>query len=366
MSKAIVILGSGKMARNIGLFLVRHGHRVTMVCSRGEHRDTSARFMGKNFKRLNELAEGFLHAPLVTSYQETNFPAPDIVIEATHEDLEVKRRCFGAIESRIGPNTLVVSSTSSILPDRIHPGCIGMHFFYPLDLIGFVEIIAGPSAMAQSTVGQLVSFAASLRLTYIIENESSAFCANRLLLPVQAEALRLVKQGYAAHEIDSCTANSLLPIGQLTLIDAVGIATVHQSVRNYLAGIPLNEREDYSILIEGLQSLIGKGDLDRKNKIGTLFVTLSADRDRPMNPDEHSGFAAALLYIFVNTCCMFLEREIIDRSSLDTILSMVYHAECTLADVLEREGRVRIADYCNEQFLLTGISYFKPSAFLTR
>jgi 3-hydroxyacyl-CoA dehydrogenase len=363
MSRAILVLGSGKMARNIGLWFVRHGHVVSMVSSRPDHRDDCSRFMERNFKRLNASAGGSLHMPRVFSHDAIKCGTPDIVVEATSESLEVKQRCFKEIESGIGPGTLVLSTTSSIIPQHIHPGCIGMHFFYPVELTGFAEII---STVGQDNLDRVTSFASSLDLSWIIEDEASAFCANRLLLPVQAEAVRLMKRGYAAMDIDSCTVSDLLPMGQLSLIDAVGCETVYASVCNYRAMLPPEERRDYSVLVESLNAVVVKGSPDLKNRARLLPAVIRENGTRSMDQDERAQMSKSFLYLFVNTYCTFLERRIIDGLSLDKILSAVYRSECPVARILAREEGAVIARYCDDAFLSTGLSYFKPSPLLVR
>ncbi len=366
MSLAVAVLGSGKMARNIGLWLVRAGHRVTFFASTMPLCDDCGRHIRKKFSRLRELSDGsFLEPPQVRLAGSAASETYDIVVEATTESLEVKQRRFSEISALITPRTLHISATSSIFPSRICQDCIGMHFFYPVELTGFVELIAETAAPKEKTE-RVKSFAASCNLKFIVENEENAFCANRLLLPVQTEAIRTINRNYAAYDVDECTRSDLLPSGQLSMMDGVGLETIRQSVSNYLFMMPSDERDDYAVLPKTLRLLASNGKQGRKINNGLLCGTPRAQGTRTMDANERSAFSRTFLFLFVNTCRTFMERRLIDGASLDTILSMAFHAGCTLSDVLEREGSAIISEYCNSRFLATGLSYFKPSRLLAR
>ena len=365
MSLAIAMLGSGKMARNIGMWFVRFGHRVTFFPSTEQQSEECRLFVQKKFKRLQDLFEGSLPQPRVCLPDAAGSGAFDIVVEATVESLEIKQRRFSDLRPLMATTTLLCSASSSILPNRICPDCCGMHFFYPVEMNGFVELIAG-STTPRDSMERIQSFAASCDLEYVLENEDSAFCANRLLLPLQAEALRMIQLGCAAADVDACTISELLPLGQITLMDVVGLDVVYAGVRNYMLMLPLREQADFEPLANVLKSAIDLGKRGHKNKNGLLPKGPLSGKTRPMDDVTRAGCATTFLYLFVNTCCLFLEHRVIDDSALDAIVSKAFQASATVAEIIHRIGHAAIADHCNSRFLKTGISYFKPSALLSR
>ena len=162
MTCSIVVLGSGKMARNIGLWFVRCGYRVLLASSLAEYRDNCAEYMQKSFNRMKKNTHSPLIAPHIGSYNEIFNEKVDVIIEATNEILEKKQQSFKAIEQHISSGTLLLTSSSSILPGQIRSGCMGIHFFYPVELTGVVELIA-ESATPKERLEQLKSFAASTK-----------------------------------------------------------------------------------------------------------------------------------------------------------------------------------------------------------
>jgi 3-hydroxybutyryl-CoA dehydrogenase len=362
---AVAIIGSGKMARNIGMWFVRAGHRVTFFPSTEPLCDECRLHVQKKFRRLQDLCGGALPMPRVCLAGACSSAAFDFVVEATTESLDIKQRRFSDLRPFITPATVLCSASSSILPSCICPDCCGMHFFYPVEMSGFVELIA-ENTTPEDRIEHLKSFAASCGLDYVLENEESAFCANRLLLPLQAEALRMVQSGLAASDIDACTVSDLLPLGQLGLMDAVGLDVVHAGVINYVMMMPPDEREDFIALAEALKSAINHGKLGNKNRNGLLCGMPLREATHSLDPAERAFHTRTFLFLFVNTCCSFLERRFIDEASIDTIVSKAFQASATLADIINRIGGAAIAGHCNSRFLSTGISYFKPSASITR
>jgi 3-hydroxybutyryl-CoA dehydrogenase len=365
MSLAIAVLGSGKMARNIGLWFARAGHRVTLFPSTMQRCDECGIYVQKRFRRMNDLFGGTLPQPRVCLLESGTSTECDIVVEATAESLEVKQRRFSAIGPLITPHTLLCSATSSILPSRICPDCVGMHFFYPLEMTAFVELIL-ETTVPKEKMDRLESFAVSCSLAYVLENETSAFCANRLLMPLQAEALRMVAQGFSAREVDDCTVSDLISRGQIGMMDAVGLDTVYAGVCNYTAMMSSQEQENFAPLADALGSALDQGKLGRKNMNGLVPEDPPSRQKPSLDTAARLFHAKTFLCLFVNTCCSFMERGIIDAVSLDAIVSKAFQASRTLAETIGRVGGGAISDHCGSMFSKTGISYFKPSRLLSR
>ncbi|MEN8190101.1 MAG: 3-hydroxyacyl-CoA dehydrogenase NAD-binding domain-containing protein, partial [Thermodesulfobacteriota bacterium] len=146
MSKidSILVLGSGKMAENIGFFFLAKGLSVSWASpskERLERLAKKAERLRRRFQRVDGTEKpggaDFLQFPFKpqSAYQ--------LCIEASHEDLAHKRKLLGHLDELVGDSTLLVTTSSSILPEKIHPRCLGCHFFYPLELSPAVELISG-------------------------------------------------------------------------------------------------------------------------------------------------------------------------------------------------------------------------------
>ena len=358
-----VIAGSGKMARNIGLLFLRHGYAVTWTS-----RDVDAcneaftAHMRRDLRRLaRSIPEIDTTPPALRSPRDPTIPPAQIVVESTVESLAAKHAMLGQLNPLISEDTLLLSNSSSLLPASIHPRCVGFHFFYPIQLSGVVELITPPSVRAvdMQKIQQLLT---QMGLHAIRQTETSAFAINRLLLSVQAECFRMLTLGRDAATIDEASASCLLPMGQLSLIDSVGIDTIHASVINYVDRMSGDEAPAFLPLVSGLEVLLGCGKRGKKSHNGLL-----SGEPLPWNV-SHAGsdgaLATKLLYLFMNRCYHFLGSSQITASELDVVLQSVFHAECSLEDVLNREGRNQVVDALAQWHAESGVSYFQPARAL--
>ncbi|MCX8101800.1 MAG: 3-hydroxyacyl-CoA dehydrogenase [Geminicoccaceae bacterium] len=131
------------------------------------------------------------------------------VQENAPERLEVKRELWAALDRLAGPETVLASSTSAILPSRFTgdlPGrarCLVVHPLNPPYLIPAVELCPAPwtsmeTILAAETVMRGLGHSI-IRLT----RELDGFVMNRLQAALVEEAFKLVAEGICtAEEVD--------------------------------------------------------------------------------------------------------------------------------------------------------------------
>ncbi|MEJ2054020.1 MAG: 3-hydroxyacyl-CoA dehydrogenase family protein, partial [Calditrichaceae bacterium] len=208
-------------------------------------------------------------------------------------------------------------------PVDIHEMAVGLHFFYPVELTGLVEIIF-PDFIDPLKKKQILQIMESLDLYPVVQDTKNAFAINRLLLPVQAEAFRLLQQGYSAEMINICSKSARLKIGVFEMMDSVGLDVLLPAIKNYVSGMPVPEQEDYRILISGLKKLMQTGKLGKKNKNGILIgdsLPWEVDKDLMENKILLQD---KLNNIFKKTCSRFVREKQLNAKELDEILNMVY------------------------------------------
>jgi 3-hydroxybutyryl-CoA dehydrogenase len=154
------------------------------------------------------------------------------VIEAAPEDLGLKRRLFGEIETAARPETILASNTSSLPITAIGEGLqdpgrlVGVHFFNPVLQMPLVEIIPGHTTRPE-VLEAARGFAASLGKTVVQSRDTPGFVTTRALAVLVNEAAWMLYEGTATKE-DIDTAYKLgfrHPMGPFELVDLVGIDT---------------------------------------------------------------------------------------------------------------------------------------------
>jgi len=170
----------------------------------------------------------------VTNYD--GFRDVDLVVEAVLEKLELKQQIFRELDQAVQESAVLASNTSSLsisalgaATKRPH-NVIGMHFFYPAHIMKLVEVIPGLET-SEEVVGDVLSFAESLRKLPVRVNECPGFLVNRILMPYLNEAAYCVQEGAAsAREIDEALVAFGFPMGPFTLVDNLGFDVCREVV----------------------------------------------------------------------------------------------------------------------------------------
>ncbi len=252
---------------------------------------------------------------------------PDtLLIECVSEDLKLKRYVFDFVYNKLKePQSIILSTvSSSILPSEIGKDIVGLHFFYPLEITSFAELIIS-NEYPDYKADELITLLNKLVLSYVTQDSRSAFISNRLLLPIQNEVFRLLKEGYLPQSVEKATISDLLPIGQLSLMDSIGLDVIYSSVKNYIKYFESNTTTLHHLL-SGLEELIKIGKNGKKNKDGLLI-----GQSLPWNVDENKtidnqSMSEKFKSIFINTFSYYLKEGLLTRDALDTICLAVYNS----------------------------------------
>jgi carnitine 3-dehydrogenase len=140
--------------------------------------------------------------------EETSF-----VQESAPEREDLKRSLLARASRACGPEVIIASSTSGLLPSRLQADMEGPerfvvgHPFNPVYLLPLVEVCGG-RLTSEATRERAALFYRSLGMhPLIIRHEVDGFIADRLLEALWREALHLVKDGIATtDEIDQAIA----------------------------------------------------------------------------------------------------------------------------------------------------------------
>jgi 3-hydroxybutyryl-CoA dehydrogenase len=195
----------------------------------------------------------------------------DLVVEAIIENVEEKRRTFGALDAVVKPEAIFASNTSSLTitqlamatsrPDRF----VGLHFFNPVPVMKLVEVVR-TILTSDETSDRAFEFARAMGKEPIACRDNSGFIVNRLLVPYLLDAIRALEEGVGSVEdIDKgMQLGCGYPMGPFTLLDFVGLDTTY-----YIANIMFEEyREKRFAPPPLLKQMVLAGRLGRKSGHG--------------------------------------------------------------------------------------------------
>ena len=142
----------------------------------------------------------------------------DVVQENAPEDLALKQRLFARIAAAAPETALLLSSTSTLLPDDLgaelaDPARVVVgHPFNPPHIVPLVEVVAAPDAAPQ-TVQAAVDFYRRLgKSPVVLRRPIAGFVANRLQSALLRESIHLVREGVVTvDELDQVVTSSIGP-----------------------------------------------------------------------------------------------------------------------------------------------------------
>jgi 3-hydroxybutyryl-CoA dehydrogenase len=154
----------------------------------------------------------------------------EFAIEAVPEDLGLKKKVFEELDRLCGPETILVTSTSTLSitdigsvtrrADRI----VGMHFLFPVPRAAMVELVRALHTSAE-TFESARELAGQLGKKVVEVYEYPGFVTTRVMIPFINEAAYALMEGVAsARGIDTAIKLGFgFPMGPLELADTIGL-----------------------------------------------------------------------------------------------------------------------------------------------
>jgi len=235
--KNITVIGAGTMGNGIAHVFAQKGFKVNLV-------DLSQTALDKGMATISKNLDRQVAKELLTEDQKASTLAnltpitdlsvgcssADLVVEAATENVELKLKIFGQLDSICPEGTVLATNTSSISitkigaatqrPDKV----IGMHFMNPVPVMKLVEVIRG-YATSDEVTNDIMALSAGLGKVPVEVNDYPGFVANRILMPMINEAVITLHEGVAGvEEIDTVMKLGMAhPMGPLQLADFIGL-----------------------------------------------------------------------------------------------------------------------------------------------
>ena len=246
--RTVLVVGAGAMGTQIGAVFALAGYDVitsdvteeALARSRAEAESRLGRMAEKGQKTPEEIEAALGRMAWSTDTLGAAAGA-DLVVEAASERLDVKRKLFTDLDAAAPPHAILATNSSTIpssrladatsRPDRV----CNLHFFNPALVMACVEVVPNPET-SEETVQSVVELARRIgKQPVTLGKEVPGFVANRLLLKINEEAIRLYADGVASKEdIDTAATTALgHPMGPFALMDLIGndvLYMVHQAV----------------------------------------------------------------------------------------------------------------------------------------
>lgn len=277
--KTIGVLGAGTMGNGIAQVAAQAGYNVIM-------RDIEDRFVQGGLNNIDKFLSKSVEKGKMAADQKnaimgkikgttdmSEMKNADLVIEVIIEVMDVKKKAFAELDEITKPDTILASNTSSMSiteiaaatkrPDKV----IGMHFFNPVPLMKLVEVIRGIRTTDETTATILDITKKLGKEPVEVKVDVPGFLANRLMIAVAIEAIKLYEQGIASKEdIDKAAKLGLnYPMGPFELMDLTGIDINYHVMDYFYKELPKENKWDPPLYIK---NMVRAGLLGRKTGKG--------------------------------------------------------------------------------------------------
>ena len=277
--KTIGVVGAGTMGNGIAQVAAQAGYDVIMS-------DIEDRFVQNGLKNIDKFLSRSVEKGKMTADDKNavmgrikgttkteDMKDADLVVEVILEVMDLKKKVFKQLDEITKKDAILATNTSSMSiteiasatarPDKV----VGMHFFNPVPLMRLVEVIRGIKT-SDETVAATLELSKKLGKEPVeVKVDVPGFLANRLMIAVAIEAVRLYEEGIASKEdIDKAAKLGLnYPMGPFELMDLTGIDINYHVMDYFHKELPKELKWDPPLSIK---NMVKAGVLGRKTGAG--------------------------------------------------------------------------------------------------
>ncbi|KQM94875.1 MULTISPECIES: 3-hydroxyacyl-CoA dehydrogenase NAD-binding domain-containing protein [unclassified Sphingomonas] len=232
--KRVGVIGAGTMGGGIAMNFLSAGIPVTIVEMQQEALDRGTGVVRKNYEataakgRMKPEQVEQAMAALKPTLDFADLAECDLIIEAVYETMEVKKDIFTRLDAIAKPGAILASNTSYLNIDEI-AACtkrpedvVGMHFFSPANVMKLLEVVRGDKT-ANDVLATVMALAKKIRKVAVVAGVTYGFIGNRMLMPRQVEATKLLLEGASPEQIDRVHVAFGMPMGPFQMSDLAGV-----------------------------------------------------------------------------------------------------------------------------------------------
>src|SRR5690348_2046320 len=327
--KKVGVIGAGTMGGGISMNFLSAGIPVTIIEMSQEALDRGTGVMRKNYEA--SAAKGKLTSEQVERAMghlqpRLDFAALadcDLIIEAVYENMDVKKEVFGRIDKIAKSGAILASNTSYLNINEIAASIsrpadvVGMHFFSPANIMKLLEVVRGAKT-APDVLLTAMGIGKKIRKVPVVAGVCHGFIGNRMLMPRQVEATKLLLEGATPEQVDRVHVEFGMPMGPFQMADLAGVDIGWHRDPNRIETI-----RDALCAIDRWGQKKGAGfyDYDEKRRptpspvVQKIIEDFAKEKGVERREISDEEIVERTLYTMVNEGAKILEEHIAQRAS---------------------------------------------------
>ncbi len=228
------VIGCGTMGGGIAMNFANAGIPVKVFEVSQEAIDKGMTTITKNYAatvskgRLSQAAMDQRLGLISTTLDYADLAQADVVIEAVFENMDIKKKVFGTLDTTCKPETILATNTSTLDVDEIASATarpdkvLGTHFFSPANVMKLMENVRG-QASSPETIATIMGLSKRIGKIGVLVGVCDGFVGNRMLYAYRRQADFLLEEGATPQQIDKVIYDFGLPMGPFTMADLAGL-----------------------------------------------------------------------------------------------------------------------------------------------
>jgi 3-hydroxyacyl-CoA dehydrogenase len=327
--KRVGVIGAGTMGGGISMNFLSAGIPVTIVEMAQDALDRGTGIMRKNYEAT--AAKGRMTAEQVEQAMGLLNPTLDfeklaecdLIIEAVFEQMDIKKEVFGRLDKIAKQGAILASNTSYLNIDEIAASTsrpqdvVGLHFFSPANVMKLLEIVRGAKT-APDVLVTAMQLSKRIKKVAVVAGVCHGFIGNRMLMPRQVEATKLLLEGATPEQVDRVHVEFGMPMGPFQMADLAGVDIGWHRDPNRIENV-----RDALCAIDRWGQKKGAGfyDYDEKRRpspspvVQQIIEDFSAKQGVTRRQIDDEEIVERTLYTMVNEGAKILEEGMAQRAS---------------------------------------------------
>jgi len=249
--ETVAIIGAGTMGGGIAMSAANAGYKVRLLDVDDGALQRGLAIVERNYagmvrhgKLTDEMAEA-CRARIEATTDYAGIADADLVIEAVFENLELKKKIFGQLDSTLKEGAILATNTSYQDVDAIAAATnrprdvVGLHFFSPAHIMKLLEIVRGEKT-ADDVLSTAMDFARALKKVPVLSRVCYGFIGNRMLRVYIREAQLCLLECRSPEIIDGAMEDWGMAMGPLAVGDLAGLDVGYKARES----LPAEQRGD--------------------------------------------------------------------------------------------------------------------------